>query len=148
MLCACVSRGRNMPGTFVILINIRFDDQMNAATIFYDLTPDRILRAVESYGFTCTGRILQLNSLENRVYEVEVECDNPKSRFDPFKVIKFYRPGRWNDAQLEEEHQFLLELDRELVKVAIPLQNKEGLYCVKEPDTGSILRYSRKLGDV
>lgn len=108
---------------------------MNSATVFYNLTPERILRAVESYGFNCTGRILQLNSLENRVYEVEIECDNPKSRYDYFKVIKFYRPGRWNDAQLEEEHQFLIELDRELVKVAVPLQNKEGLYCVKEPET-------------
>jgi Ser/Thr protein kinase RdoA (MazF antagonist) len=119
---------------------------MNSATVFYELTPSRILRAVESYGFTCTGRILQLNSLENRVYEVEIECENPSSRFDNFKVIKFYRPGRWNDAQLEEEHQFLLELERELVKVAVPLQDKEGLYCVKEPDTGIRFALFPKIG--
>lgn len=119
---------------------------MNSATVFYELTPARILRAVESYGFTCTGRILQLNSLENRVYEVEVECENPGSRYDSFKVIKFYRPGRWNDLQLEEEHQFLLELDRELVKVAVPLQNNAGEYCGKEPETGIRFALFPKIG--
>ncbi len=107
---------------------------MNSA-IFYNLTPDRILKAVESYGFTSTGRILQLNSLENRVYEVEVECENPVSRYDSFKVIKFYRPGRWNDKQLEEEHSFLIDLDRELVPVALPIANEKGLYCSIEKET-------------
>lgn len=118
----------------------------SSATVFYDLTPERILRSVESYGFVCTGRILQLNSLENRVYEVEVECENPNSRYDHFKVIKFYRPGRWSDAQLEEEHRFLLELDRELVKVAIPLADQEGKYCKKESDTGIRFALFPKIG--
>lgn len=114
--------------------------RFSTAQIFLQLTPDRILDAVESYGYRCSGRVLQLNSMENRVYEVEVECENPKSRFDNFKVVKFYRPGRWNDKQLEEEHEFLSDLERELVNVAVPERNKQGKLISELPKTG--MRYA------
>ena len=66
---------------------------------FAHLDPDRILEAVECLGFECDGRVLALNSYENRVYRVGRENDAPL-------VVKFYRPERWTDeAILEEQHQ-------------------------------------------
>jgi len=82
---------------------------------FYALTPDRLLHAVEVGGRRATGYALSLHSLENRVYEMELE--------DGERVVaKFYRPGRWSEAALREEHAFLRELaDAELPAVA-PLE--------------------------
>jgi len=90
---------------------------------FFELTPERILDAVEASGLRCTGRCLPLYCLENRVYEVELEIDDPSTLNSPserFRIVKFYRPGRWNQAQLQEEHDFLLDLDKEEVPVAPP----------------------------
>jgi Ser/Thr protein kinase RdoA (MazF antagonist) len=84
---------------------------------FYDLTPERILGAVETSGLACTGTCRSLNSYENRVYEVEVE---EASGNIGRRVVKFYRPGRWSDAAILEEHQFLLELAAEELAVAAP----------------------------
>ena len=66
------------------------------------LTPDVVLDAIESAGFRCDGRQLALNSYENRVYQVGLEEGAPL-------VAKFYRPGRWSDAQILEEHAFVTE---------------------------------------
>jgi Ser/Thr protein kinase RdoA (MazF antagonist) len=89
---------------------------------FYSLTPDKILAAVENSGVRCTGRMLQLGSFENRVYEVEIECDpEPKHKADSFRVVKFYRPSRWTEQQLQEEHEFLQELLQEDIPVVAPL---------------------------
>lgn len=87
---------------------------------FHGLTPDRILDAVEEAGFACTGRCLALNSLENRVYDVELELEHaPKSPSERFRVVKFYRPGRWSREQILEEHAFLADLaSREIAVVA------------------------------
>jgi Ser/Thr protein kinase RdoA (MazF antagonist) len=94
---------------------------------FFALTPDTILEAVERAGFDCTGRCLALNSMENRVYEVEVETDgelsNPSERF---RVAKFYRPGRWSREQILEEHQFLLDLAERELPVVPPIQDSAG----------------------
>ncbi len=78
------------------------------------LTPDRMLDAVESVGFRCDGRMLALNSYENRVYQVGIEEDVPV-------VVKFYRPGRWSDAQIREEHEFALDLAELEIPVIAPL---------------------------
>jgi Ser/Thr protein kinase RdoA (MazF antagonist) len=76
----------------------------SAVTQFYELTPDVILEAVESAGYRATGEYLQLNSYENRVFSLKLEEE-------PFDLIaKFYRPGRWSRAAIEEEHAFLQEL--------------------------------------
>lgn len=81
----------------------------------YDrLTPDIIIEAVESLGHPSDGRILALNSYENRVYQVGMEDGPPL-------VAKFYRPGRWSDAAILEEHAFALELHAEEVPVVPPL---------------------------
>ena len=76
------------------------------------LTPDRILDALDRVGVRGDGRLLALNSYENRVYLVY--CD-----VDPAVVVKFYRPARWTDAQIAEEHDFVAELvEREIPAVA------------------------------
>ena len=72
-------------------------------TPFATLTPDRVLDCVEARGFVSNGRLLALNSYENRVYRVGLE--------DGTSVIaKFYRAGRWRDAAILEEHAFAQEL--------------------------------------
>ena len=75
----------------------------------YDrLTPDVILDAIESTGYFADGRMLALNSYENRVYQIGIEDEKPL-------IAKFYRPGRWSDDQILEEHDYTQELaDREL----------------------------------
>ena len=79
---------------------------------FGPLTPDFILSAVEASGLRCDGRLLTLNSYENRVYQVGIEDAAPL-------IAKFYRPGRWSDAAILEEHAFLAELaDAEIPAVA------------------------------
>ena len=86
---------------------------------FSQLTPDFIMDAVESRGFRCDYRTLALNSYENRVYQVGIEEEQPL-------IAKFYRPDRWSDEQIVEEHQFCLELAREELPVVAPMQDRGG----------------------
>ncbi len=100
-----------------------------ATQYFYELTPERILQSVEAAGLRCTGRCLALNSMENRVYEVEIEVPDEtavKSRFDLFRVVKFYRPGRWSKEQILEEHEFLADLVKSDLPAAAPLPFDDG----------------------
>jgi Ser/Thr protein kinase RdoA (MazF antagonist) len=71
------------------------------------LTPDVVLDALSSVGLHGDGRLLALSSYENRVYQVQLE--DPYEG-NPSVVAKFYRPGRWSDAQILEEHSFSAEL--------------------------------------
>lgn len=89
--------------------------------LFYQLTPDIVLDAVEACGWRTTGEYLQLNSYENRVYSVRVE-EPPGTQI----IAKFYRPGRWPEAALREEHLFLEELGLQGVSVVAPLKQKNG----------------------
>ena len=86
----------------------------------YDhLTPDTVINAVESLGFLSDARVFPLNSYENRVYQVGVEDAAPV-------IVKFYRPLRWSDEAIREEHQYSQDLaDLDLPAVA-PFKNKEG----------------------
>jgi Ser/Thr protein kinase RdoA (MazF antagonist) len=70
---------------------------------FSGLSPDTVLDALQSLGLYGDGRLLALNSYENRVYQVGMEDTAPV-------IVKFYRPGRWTDAAIFEEHQFVDEL--------------------------------------
>jgi Ser/Thr protein kinase RdoA (MazF antagonist) len=79
------------------------------------LTPDVVLDAIESAGLRCDGRQLALNSYENRVYQIGIEDGSPV-------VAKFYRPGRWSDAQILEEHAFVRELAQREIPVVAPLE--------------------------
>lgn len=76
------------------------------------LDPDTVINAVESKGFLSDARVLALNSYENRVYQVGIEDESPI-------IAKFYRPGRWSNEQILEEHLFSREL-HELEIPAIP----------------------------
>ena len=78
------------------------------------LTPDVVLDACSALGLRPDGRLLSLNSYENRVYQVGLE-DNT------FVVAKFYRPGRWTDEQIAEEHEFAAELAAHEIPVVAPI---------------------------
>lgn len=87
------------------------------------LTPDAVLNALDSVGLRGDGRLLALNSYENRVYQIGMEDGPPL-------VAKFYRPGRWTDAAILEEHAFVRELaEREIPVVpALPLVGERTLH--------------------
>jgi Ser/Thr protein kinase RdoA (MazF antagonist) len=78
------------------------------------LTPDVVLDACDAAGFRADGRLLPLNSYENRVYQVWLEDGSAR-------VLKFYRPGRWSAEQIEEEHAFARELAEREIPVVAPL---------------------------
>jgi Ser/Thr protein kinase RdoA (MazF antagonist) len=82
------------------------------------LTPDLVLDAVASLGLRPDGRLLGLNSYENRVYQVWLEEDADGR--SAVVVAKFYRPGRWSDAQIDEEHAFARELAEREIPVVAP----------------------------
>jgi Ser/Thr protein kinase RdoA (MazF antagonist) len=81
---------------------------------YADLTPDRALDCLASIGLRPDGRMTALNSYENRVYQFGMEEG-------PMLVVKFYRPARWSDAQILEEHAFALELAEREIPVVAPL---------------------------
>ncbi|HSG02828.1 MAG TPA: serine/threonine protein kinase, partial [Marinobacterium sp.] len=86
---------------------------------FYQMTPDVVIDAVESQGWLSDYRILELNSYENRVYQVGIEAGQPI-------IAKFYRPNRWSDAQIQEEHDLCFELVEQELSVVAPLRDKQG----------------------
>ncbi|MCC7384513.1 MAG: serine/threonine protein kinase [Deltaproteobacteria bacterium] len=105
--------------------------------LFFRLTPDWVLHAVEAGGFEPSGHSLALNSLENRVYDLRLEDGS-------HVVAKFYRPGRWSKEAILEEHQFLAELREAEIPVCAPIQfadgrtlhEVEGIYYAVWPRTG------------
>jgi Ser/Thr protein kinase RdoA (MazF antagonist) len=84
----------------------------SAAAPYANLLPDTVIRCVEQAGFRCNGSIHPLNSYENRVYQIGLD--------DGFVVTKFYRPNRWSDAAILEEHEFSLELAAAEIPVVAP----------------------------
>ncbi len=86
---------------------------------FDALTPAFVMDAIESQGYRCDCRVLTLNSYENRVYQIGIEDAEPI-------IAKFYRPQRWSDAQILEEHQFTQELAEQELPVVAPLFNRAG----------------------
>lgn len=107
----------------------------NVKSSFFNLTPDRVLEAIESQGYWTTGRYRFLNSYENRVFDVELENETSpllKNEMHQDKnlnsirnsnsiIAKFYRPGRWSQDCILEEHSFINELHLEGLPVASPL---------------------------
>lgn len=86
---------------------------------FQALTPECIMDSVESQGFQCDCRTLALNSYENRVYQVGIDEGEPL-------IAKFYRPDRWSDAQIMEEHRFCFSLKEQELPVVAPWRNAAG----------------------
>ena len=95
------------------------DDDRDSQNAFRNLGPDAILDAVEAAGLRCDGRVNALNSYENRVYQVGIEDGPPL-------IAKFYRPGRWSDACILEEHAFTAELAEQEIPVIAPIAGSEG----------------------
>src|ERR1700691_656098 len=81
---------------------------------YSELSPEMVLDAIEAVGHRCDGRVLALNSYENRVYQIGIEDGTPV-------VAKFYRPARWTDAAIREEHAFAGELAAQEIHVVAPL---------------------------
>ena len=81
---------------------------------YESLTPDVVLDALAGFGLYGDGRLMALNSYENRVYQAHLEDGRAV-------VLKFYRPGRWSDAQIAEEHRFSAELAAAEVPAIAPL---------------------------
>ena len=96
---------------------------MNDPHPYARLTPDVVLNSLDSVGLRCDGRLLALNSYENRVYQVGLEAprDGDPLASGSLVVAKFYRPARWSDAQILEEHAFAAELDAAEIPVVAPL---------------------------
>lgn len=93
---------------------------------FAHLTPEHLMSVLESVGLFPTGEYSQLNSYENRVFDVRLE-KTPLSSWDQQRVIvKAYRPGRWSEAALREEHEFMQELEQEGLPTAPPLRLFDG----------------------
>ncbi len=88
-------------------------------TPFAGLTPDAVLNAAEEVGLDPDGHVFALNSYENRVYRLGCVSG-------PAVVLKFYRTGRWSDAQILEEHAFASELEAAEIPVVAPLRLGEG----------------------
>lgn len=104
---------------------------------FETLTPSFILDAVESHGYWSDGRSFPLNSYENRVYQVGIEGSEPL-------IAKFYRPGRWTDEQILEEHELCFELVEKELPVVAPMV-KDGVSLFHSGDFRFAL-YPRKGG--
>ena len=83
------------------------------------LTPDIVLDAVESVGMRCDGRLIALNSYENRVYQIWLDDES-------LVVVKFYRPQRWSNGEILEEHSFVRELAEREIPVVAPLSFQNG----------------------
>jgi Ser/Thr protein kinase RdoA (MazF antagonist) len=94
---------------------------------YTDLTAPEVLRALDAVGLRGDGRILQLNSYENRVFQLFLEDGRAV-------VAKFYRPGRWSDDQIVEEHTFARELADEEISVVPPLALDRAAAADTDPD--------------
>jgi len=135
-------------------------DQRNQG-FFFELTPERVLAAVESSGLSCTGRCLTLNSFENRVYDVELESEIFSEELNSLaaegggpasflkldrRIVKFYRPGRWTESQILEEHQFLADLNHEEIPAIAPLRFADGKTLHQIPGTEIYFAIFPKVG--
>ncbi|MGI9222913.1 MAG: serine/threonine protein kinase [Woeseiaceae bacterium] len=87
----------------------------NTSLAYAELQPQDFLDALEKLGFQCNGRLLALNSYENRVYQIGIDEDDAV-------VAKFYRPNRWSNAAILEEHEFAAELESQEIPVVAPLE--------------------------
>jgi len=87
---------------------------------FEKLTPTLIMDAIEGQGHLCSGSVFAMNSYENRVYQIGIEDQQ-----QPI-IAKFYRPNRWRQEQIQEEHDFSFELLDHDIPVVVPLQDENG----------------------
>lgn len=94
---------------------------MNKSSSFYNLDPDKVLQAAENAGLYPTGEFTQLNSYENRVFDIKLEEPVEPNALNKNVIAKFYRPNRWSKEAILEEHEFLLSLKNEGIPAIAPL---------------------------
>jgi Ser/Thr protein kinase RdoA (MazF antagonist) len=114
---------------------------------FYGLSPDKILDSLTSVDFDFNGWCLPYHCLENRVYEIGIDQKVPSD--DPseaFRIGKFYRPGRWNRDQIQEEHDFMKELSDHEIPVVAPIDLGEGKTIAEIPDLSILFCLYKKVG--
>lgn len=99
--------------------------QNNTAS-FYNLTPQEVLDGVQDAGFMPTGEYFQLNSYENRVFDIFLEEGMAPRELNNHVITKFYRPHRWSKEAIQEEHDFLLELNEAGIPAIAPLKQNDG----------------------
>lgn len=99
-----------------------------ALTFAGALDPERIFATAEAMGGRATGRFFALNAMENRVYEVEMEDDEPS------RIVKFYRPGRWDEEAIRAEHDFLRGAAELEIPVALPFADGDGNSLLRGED--------------
>jgi Ser/Thr protein kinase RdoA (MazF antagonist) len=117
----------------------------NEKTQFFDsLTPDLVLNAIESKGFKTSGRVMSMGAMENRVYDVEVYVEETDNISDSFRILKFYRPGRWTKKQIQDEHDFLFDLVENDIQVIAPIKIEDE--SVFEDETGLFFAIFPKKG--
>lgn len=104
---------------------------------FYSLSPDYVLNTLETHGYKTTGELLQLNSYENRVFDIRLE---PKGNL----IAKFYRPLRWDLKTLTEEHTFVEELLHAGVPVVGAIKDKQFVHKTSDHIFYSL--YPKKVG--
>ena len=105
---------------------------------FYKLTIDQVLQAVEDSGYEPTGEYLQLNSYENRVFDIYLENSE-------HIIVKVYRPNRWTYDAIHEEHEFLQDLKESGLTVVAPLKQKNGK-TISEHDGMYVSLFPKAIG--
>jgi Ser/Thr protein kinase RdoA (MazF antagonist) len=100
-------------------VSLGYPAEMDESELFFRLSPDRVLQAVEAGGLSPSGHCFTLNALENRVYDVRLDDG-------AHVVAKFYRPGRWSREAILEEHRLLALLAEMEIPVALPLAFDDG----------------------
>ncbi|MBC3874875.1 serine/threonine protein kinase [Undibacterium flavidum] len=111
--------GDHLPENYIENQSEDDSDRQSNPVDFSNLSPDCVFDAMHAQGFHCDGRLLALNSYENRVYQLGMDDASPL-------VVKFYRPLRWSDAQIKEEHQFVTELEAAEIPVVPALLDANG----------------------
>jgi Ser/Thr protein kinase RdoA (MazF antagonist) len=94
---------------------------MTNTASFYNLDPEKVLQTAETAGFLTTGEFTQLNSYENRVFDIKLEEPFESGQYNKNIIAKFYRPQRWSKAAILEEHEFLTSLKTEGIPAVAPL---------------------------
>jgi Ser/Thr protein kinase RdoA (MazF antagonist) len=97
-----------------------------SANSFFSLNPEFVLQATEKAGFIPTGEFTQLNSYENRVFDLKLEIDEKNNQHMTNVIAKFYRPQRWTADCIREEHTFLTELNLAGIQAVAPLAQANG----------------------
>lgn len=114
---------------------------MDKSSSFYSLDPGKVLMAAESAGYFPTGEFTQLNSYENRVFDLKLEEPFAPNSVNQNVIAKFYRPQRWSKEAIYDEHEFLISLNTEGIPAVAPLVQKnnstlsevEGMYVAFFP---------------